>query len=123
MELGASRLEAGIWSAQVGDPQADGLESVRNRARSDRLVLLAVGSVSHAEDDEEAEFVLRFEVTEGAGLVELLTEGVPDAKDLGVGGVPLGGVGSVGDLQSKAEISAEVFSVARVNIFQGFGCG
>lgn len=124
MRFVGSGEKSRIWFTQVGDPLAHRLEGGTNRARSDRLVLLASKFVSVGEDEEVAYFGLLVRQSgEGSGVAVLLAEGLPDAEDLGLSLDSFDGFGSSGELQRSAEISLELISVGRCSSFQGVGCG
>ena len=108
---GLSRFElAGIRLTQVGDALTHRLEGVSDRITSD----IVVGAVAVAEDKEVAEAVFSAtDISEGSGMPVLAAKGFPLAEVSGVGFACFAGVGAGGELQSKAEVSAEACLGAR----------
>lgn len=106
-----SRVElAGIRLTQVGDALTHRLEGVSDRITSD----IVVGAVAVAEDKEVAEAVFSTtDIREGSGTLVLAAKGFPLAEVSGVGFACFAGVGAGGELQSKADISAEACLGAR----------
>ena len=81
-------------------------------------------SVVVAIDEEEAELVgLVRDITEGWLNAVHGAKGDPVPEGVGLGSRGLGGVGSGGDLERRAERSLEASSGGRVTKVQGRGCG